>query len=509
MKRIWMWCLIALAGGCQGIPSGVAIVPMLKPDEQAVLDGKALVLVNLNAGQGVETKPDEKPEVEKCACGGTGRSGDGLGPCSCKPDCSCHKVRAEIQPVPISDEQQDATAVKKAAEQIVSDPEILDPFLEVQDDVQDNLESLTKIADKLTKNQVEITNRVMDHESRLKALEDAAKAVKSEPEQVKPTGFTVEQATKVRQVPVKAIVVSQDNCPPCERMAAIFPSLESSGWKIGDGQDCQIQRVKMTDLVSTNEAADAISRTTGTPCTCFYKDGVFVRSVKGEMTAKDLADTLNEIATGKAVQVIQQTIIKPRKRMPVVSTQWGVIDLESYSRDCNCPMCQGIRALQAEYRQTVMPVDIAAINASQQPTPSPVIDLVMETLKLSESDVFADIGCGDGRLLIDAVTMFGCKAVGIEIDPAKAKEARENVAEAGLADRITVLTGDAKKFDPKSHGVTAAVAFLYQDLLGQLRPMLETVPVLITPFHQVPGLAMESRGELWVRDVRNQPPLLK
>ena len=502
MKRIWMWCLIALAGGCQGIPSGVAIVPMLKPDEQAVLDGKALVLVNLNAGQGVETKPDEKPEVEKCACGGTGRSGDGLGPCSCKPDCSCHKVRAEIQPVPISDEQQDATAVKKAAEQIVSDPEILDPFLEVQDDVQDNLESLTKIADKLTKNQVEITNRVMDHESRLKALEDAAKAVKSEPEQVKPTGFTVEQATKVRQVPVKAIVVSQDNCPPCERMAAIFPSLESSGWKIGDAPDCQIQRVKLTDLVSTNEAADAISRTRGTPYTAFYKDGQFVKGVSGEMSAKQFADTINEIATGKAI-LEQQTIVVPRKRMPVVKTQWGVIDLETYSRNCNCPMCEGIRALQAGYSQTVMPV-----NPAQQPTPSPVVDRVMEELQLSPEAVFADIGCGDGRLLIDAVTHFGCKAVGIEIDPVKAEEARKRVKAAGLERQITVLTGDAKKFDPKAYNVTAAVAYLYPELLSELKPMLETIPVLITPYHQVPGLVMERDGDLFVRDVREQPPLL-
>jgi protein-L-isoaspartate O-methyltransferase len=295
-------------------------------------------------------------------------------------------------------------------------------------------------------------------------------------------------------------------------MALIFPTLETAGWKIGDSPDCHIQLVKLTDVASTSEAADAIKRTVGTPNTCFYKDGVFVRSVAGVMTATEVADVLNEIATGKQPQVSQQqAILKARKRLPVVKTQWGTIDLESYHMNCNCPMCQGIRALQSEYRQTAYNEarNVAgAVRASQEPTPSPVADRIMETLGLSKSDVFADIGCGDGRLLIEAVETFGCSAVGIEIDPVKADKAREKVKAAGLSDRITVLTGDAKSFDPEAYGVTAAVAYLYPELLEKLKPMLETIPVLVTPFHQVPGLVMESRGDVWVRDMRNQPSVL-
>lgn len=512
MSRILLLCVVAFVAGCKNLPHGIAIVPVTTVDEQTVLDGQALVLTNLNAGQTAKADDDEKTPA-KCLCGGTGRSGDGLGPCACSPDCACKKVRAEVEQVPLFDEPTAGVTDEEPSVDSKPELEITDPFLEVQDDLEETVERVSNVTQKLSENQVEITNRLMDHESRLKALEEP----KEKP--VQSTGFTVEDATKteVKRVAVKAVVVSRDNCPPCDRMAAIFPSLESSGWKIGDGPDCQIQRVNVKDLVSTNEAADAIGRTNGTPNTCFYKDGVFVRSVSGEMTSRQLANILNEIATGKVAnaqpQVFQQTtILRSRKRLPVVRTQWGTIDLESYHRNCNCPMCQGIRALQAEYRQTafVETENVAgAIQAAQQPTPSPVVDRIMETLNLSESDVFADIGCGDGRLLIDAVTMYGCTAVGIEIDPAKAKEAREKVAAAGLSDRITVLTGDANKFDPKAYGVTAAVAYLYPELLGQLKPMLETVPVLITPFHQVPGLVMESRGDLWVRDARNQPPLLR
>lgn len=503
----------------------MAIVPVSRVtlDEQTVLDGQALVLTNLNAGQ-VQSGGDEKKPAQ-CLCGGTGRSGDGLGPCSCLPTCECHKVKAEIQQVPLkpefdvkpedipTDAEQDSVAVHsdELPREAVKTEFETDPFLEVRDDLSDTLDKVSKVAEKLSANQVEITNRLMDHESRLKSLEEATK---SSVKPVQSTGFNIEQAVKeTKKIRVKAIVVSQEHCAPCERMNSIFPSLESSGWKIGDGNECQIQRVKMTDLVSTTEAADAISKTRGTPCTFFYRDGVLLKSVAGEMTAKEFADTFNEIATGKPNAVKQgQTINLPRQRMPVVRTQWGVIDLETYSRNCDCPMCNGIRALQSGYLQTVMSVgasNVAGVVAAQQPTPSPIVESVMDVLNLSESDVFADIGCGDGRLLIEAATKFGCKAVGVEIDAVKAKEAREKVAAAGLSNRVTVLTGDAKSFDPKSYGVTAAVAYLYPETLGQLKPMLESVPVLVTPFHQVPGLVMEERGDLWVRDARNQPPLVK
>lgn len=191
-------------------------------------------------------------------------------------------------------------------------------------------------------------------------------------------------------------------------------------------------------------------------------------------------------------------------RLPrVIRTQWGTIDLETYNRNCNCPMCQGIRSLQRQYRQQYNQTSLEAQGVDdspdQAPTPDSVINETLSVLQLARNDVLADLGCGDARILIAAVKRFGCRAIGVEIDPAKASEARRSVADAGLSGRVEIITGDALDFDPESRGVTAIVAYLYPELLAQLAPKFRQpgVRVVVTPFHQVPGLTMQHAGDVW------------
>lgn len=202
-----------------------------------------------------------------------------------------------------------------------------------------------------------------------------------------------------------------------------------------------------------------------------------------------------------------------RQRLPVVQTQWGTIDLETYNRNCNCPMCQGIRQMQAAYRQQYasapivpekkpppsMPKEVAVKeDPGQLPTPMPVVHALVNELQLSSEDLLADLGCGDGRILITAVKRTGCRAIGVEIDPRKADEARAAVNAAGLSSRIEIVTGDARAFDLSANKVTAVAAYLYPELLAELAESLKTVPVVVTPYHRVPGLEMTRQGDLWI-----------
>ena len=68
----------------------------------------------------------------------------------------------------------------------------------------------------------------------------------------------------------------------------------------------------------------------------------------------------------------------------------------------------------------------------QHVTPPEVIEQALDKLEIVQSDVFLDIGCGDGRTVIHAAKTFKCRAVGIEIEPARAAEARENARRAGV-----------------------------------------------------------------------------
>lgn len=99
-------------------------------------------------------------------------------------------------------------------------------------------------------------------------------------------------------------------------------------------------------------------------------------------------------------------------------------------------------------------------------TPDDLIPPLLEFAELSGDDVVVDVGCGDGRLSVAAAEVTGCRARGVEIDPALAERARARAAAAGLADRVDIATGDGRDVDLA--GVTVVFLFLPVDAAARL-----------------------------------------
>jgi 16S rRNA A1518/A1519 N6-dimethyltransferase RsmA/KsgA/DIM1 with predicted DNA glycosylase/AP lyase activity len=76
------------------------------------------------------------------------------------------------------------------------------------------------------------------------------------------------------------------------------------------------------------------------------------------------------------------------------------------------------------------------------PTPLSVIDAALELITLDEGDVFADLGCGDGTVLIQAAKKFQTFCVGFEIDRRLLLEAKRKIGQAGLTNRVDVVNAD-------------------------------------------------------------------
>lgn len=175
---------------------------------------------------------------------------------------------------------------------------------------------------------------------------------------------------------------------------------------------------------------------------------------------------------------------------------WGQIDLETYNRNCDCGMCQSIRAQQAEYRRQLELFKLqSTVSPDQEGTPDALVTDLLDKMQLQTGDVLAELGCGDGRILI-AAAKRGIRGIGIELDPARAQVARENVQRSGLSELITVETGDALEFDFSR--VTCATCYLYPPLLAKLSPKLKSLRVVGSPYHEVPGLPMTQYGDVWI-----------
>jgi SAM-dependent methyltransferase len=104
------------------------------------------------------------------------------------------------------------------------------------------------------------------------------------------------------------------------------------------------------------------------------------------------------------------------------------------------------------------------------PTPEPVVEEMMKLADVKPGDVVYDLGCGDGRLVIAAAKRGAAKAVGVDIDPQRIKEARANAQQEGVADKVTFVQGDLFQMDFSDADVVTL--YLLPDLNLKLRPKL-------------------------------------
>ncbi len=104
------------------------------------------------------------------------------------------------------------------------------------------------------------------------------------------------------------------------------------------------------------------------------------------------------------------------------------------------------------------------------PTPMEVVDEMLHLAGVKAGDVLYDLGCGDGRIVIEAAKRYGIKAVGIDIDPLRIAECNENAAKAGLAGKVRFVQQDL--FEADFRDATVITMYLLTSVNLRLRPKL-------------------------------------
>ena len=104
------------------------------------------------------------------------------------------------------------------------------------------------------------------------------------------------------------------------------------------------------------------------------------------------------------------------------------------------------------------------------PTTEAAVQAMLKLGDVKKSDVVYDLGCGDGRIVIAAAKSYGARGVGIDINPVRIGEAKENAKKAGVEKLVRFEENDL--FEAKIGEATVVTLFLLPNINLKLRPKL-------------------------------------
>ncbi len=105
-----------------------------------------------------------------------------------------------------------------------------------------------------------------------------------------------------------------------------------------------------------------------------------------------------------------------------------------------------------------------------EPSPRDVIDGMLKIADVRSGDVLYDLGCGDGRVVIEAARQAGIRATGIDLDPQRIQESKKNAFKAGVNHLVTFRNENL--FETDITYATVVTLFLFPNVNLRLRPKL-------------------------------------
>lgn len=103
------------------------------------------------------------------------------------------------------------------------------------------------------------------------------------------------------------------------------------------------------------------------------------------------------------------------------------------------------------------------------PTPHDVVERMLDMADIQPSDYVIDLGSGDGRIVI-AAAKRGASGHGIDLDPERVAEARENASKSGVSDQIMFMEQDI--FETDFSEASVITMYLLPSINKRLRPEL-------------------------------------
>ena len=104
------------------------------------------------------------------------------------------------------------------------------------------------------------------------------------------------------------------------------------------------------------------------------------------------------------------------------------------------------------------------------PTPDTAVDRMLALARVGPADLVADLGSGDGKIVIAAARRFGARGLGIEYSSDLVEISRRAARDGGVADRVRIVQADL--FEADFRAATVVTLYLLPSLNVKLRPKL-------------------------------------
>lgn len=109
-------------------------------------------------------------------------------------------------------------------------------------------------------------------------------------------------------------------------------------------------------------------------------------------------------------------------------------------------------------------------NLTFVPTADEVIDKMFELGKVTKNDIMFDLGCGDNRICFKAAKKFGCKGVGLDINPIRIREAMDWAEKMNVGLLVETRHGDA--LNVKDIGdASIVVMYMFPEFMNLWEPI--------------------------------------
>lgn len=111
--------------------------------------------------------------------------------------------------------------------------------------------------------------------------------------------------------------------------------------------------------------------------------------------------------------------------------------------------------------------------APYNPSVNDVIDTALDMLNINNSHTLWDLGCGDGRMVVEACVRYGCMGCGVEYDKSLCESSIERAKKNGVEHSVSILHENIMNVDFSS--ARRMYLFLLPDGLKQLTNRLKQV----------------------------------